>query len=173
MIDYFNKDRKMVVDTKILFKWTDPMIGGSKFEEFHCNVAGKQKTICFIYTPKGLFGGYTDVVWQKPSHDEEIKQNGNSFVFFYENDQLLICKNKADARYEVKHSFEHLFCMGGSGPYIQEKLMNDGHGTVKGVANCGLTNWFEKPEGYDQGDKKDFNLLSNEFRPEVQEVEVY
>ena len=40
MIDHFNKNG-IVLDTEILFKWSDPMVGGSKFEEFHSKVAGK------------------------------------------------------------------------------------------------------------------------------------
>ena len=57
---------------------------------------------------------YTDIPWSDSG--KKIKGNGNSFVFEYYKDDLIIYKVE-NGQYEVQHSKFVLFCMHG-GPYI-------------------------------------------------------
>ena len=92
----------------------------TKFDTFINACKGKRPTLCVVKTEKGrIFGMYTDIAWNnvnKNTREQFKKQNGNSLIFKFDDDDLRVYPVKKGED-EVFHSTRYIFSMSG-GPCV-------------------------------------------------------
>lgn len=74
-------------------------------------------TICIVKANNSVFGMFTDVTWF--NRQRTSSGDGNSFVFSFDKDQIIIFKHKGGGRDETWHADHEIFAMGFGGPYAK------------------------------------------------------